>query len=102
MCIRDRVFSGWSRAWRGAVATIQQSRGDRVLGGLYELTEQDMERLARYEGEEYGTTRVMVFRDTGEAVEAATFVRKRQGEEGKPSPEYLAVIKQGYSDWGLI
>jgi gamma-glutamylcyclotransferase len=96
------MFAGWSRTWRGAVATIQQSHGDRVLGGVYELTEQDMEKLARFEGEEYGTTRVTVFPDTGPAIEAVTFVRTRQKEEGKPSPEYLAVIKQGYSDWGLI
>jgi gamma-glutamylcyclotransferase len=28
-------FSGWSRAWRGAVATMIFSRGDRVRGALY-------------------------------------------------------------------
>jgi gamma-glutamylcyclotransferase len=95
------IFSGWSRNWRGATATIQQSHGDRVLGGLYELSEQDMEKLTRFEGGEYGTTRVVVFPDTGPAVEAITFVRTRQKEEGKPSPEYLAVIKQGYIDWDL-
>ena len=95
------IFSGWSRTWRGAVATIQQSRGDKVMGGIYEISEQDLARLIQYEGPDYTTTKVVVFRDTGEAVEAMTFARKRQGEEGKPSPEYLAVIKQGYLDWDL-
>jgi len=61
-----------------------------------------MEKLGRYEGDEYGTSRVTVFPDTGAAIEAVTFVRKMQKEEGKPSPEYLAVIKQGYTDWGLL
>ncbi len=96
------IFSGWSRSWRGAVASIQQSRGDRVLGGVYELNDQEIEKLGRYEGDEYGTARVTVFPDTGAAVEAVTFVRKMQKDEGKPSPEYLAVIKQGYADWGLL
>ena len=96
------IFSGWSRNWRGAVASIQQSRGDRVLGGIYELSEQELEKLGRYEGDEYGTAKVTVFPDTGAAVEAVTFVRKMQKDEGKPSPEYLAVIKQGYADWGLL
>ena len=96
------IFSGWSRARRGAVASIQQSHGDRVMGGLYEINEQDMARLSQYEGTDYTTTSVVVFRDTGEAVEAITFAKKRQQDEGKPSPEYLAVIKQGYADWDLI
>jgi gamma-glutamylcyclotransferase (GGCT)/AIG2-like uncharacterized protein YtfP len=95
------LFSGWSRAWRGAVASIQQSRGDRVMGGVYEISEQDLARLSEHEGTDYTTTSVVVFRDTGGAVEAVTFARKRQGDEGKPSAEYLAVIKQGYIDWDL-
>lgn len=96
------IFSGWSRNWRGAVASIQQSRGDKVLGGIYEISEQDMARLGQYEGPDYTKAGVIVFRDTGETVEALTFARKRQQDEGKPSAEYLAVIKQGYSDWNLI
>ena len=44
------VFSGWSRNWRGAVASIQQSRGDKVMGGIYELSEQDIARLVQFEG----------------------------------------------------
>jgi gamma-glutamylcyclotransferase (GGCT)/AIG2-like uncharacterized protein YtfP len=96
------IFSGWSRKWRGAVASIQQSRGDKVLGGIYEVSEQDLARLRQYEGDEYTAVNVVVFRDTGETVEAVTFTRKRQQDEGKPSAEYLGVIKQGYSDWNLI
>jgi gamma-glutamylcyclotransferase (GGCT)/AIG2-like uncharacterized protein YtfP len=95
------IFSGWSRRWRGAVASIQQSRGDKVMGGIYEISEQDLARLSQFEGPDYTTAKVITFRDTGEAVEAITFARKRQGDEGKPSAEYLAVIKQGYIDWDL-
>jgi len=96
------IFAGWSRTWRGAVASILQSHSDKVHGGLYEVSEQDMLRLAKYEGPDYTTTRVNVFRDTGELIEAVAFVQKQQKDEGKPSAEYLAAIKQGYMDWGLI
>jgi hypothetical protein len=95
------IFSGWSRTWRGAVASVQQSRGDKVMGGVYEISEQDLTRLAQHEGPDYTATAVVVFRDAGEPVEAVTFARKRQEDEGKPSPDYLAVIKQGYIDWDL-
>ena len=71
------------------------------MGGIYEISEQELARLGQFEGPDYMNAKVMAFRDTGEAVEAVTFTRKRQGEEGKPSAEYLAVIKQGYIDWDL-
>jgi len=96
------VFSGWSRTWHGAIANIQHSNGDKVQGGLYEVSDQDMERLARYEGPEYTIAKVSVFRDTGEKIDAVTFVQKQRKDESKPSAEYLAAIKQGYMDWSLI
>lgn len=96
------VFVGWSRLWHGAVASILQSNGDKVHGGLYEVSAQDLEQLARFEGPEYSTASVNVFRDTGEIINAVTFVRKQQKDEGKPSAEYLATIRQGYMDWSLI
>ena len=98
------VFSGWSRAWRGATATLQGSHGDKVLGGVYEITEQDLCRLDKSEGypTEYTHLTVTVFPDTGRPVEAVTFIRPRQMDASKPSPEYLARIKEGYKDWGLV
>ena len=98
------VFSGWSRFWRGGTANIQASHGDKVLGGLYEITEHGLSLLDAKEGypTEYRHISVNVFPDTGKPVEAVTFIRPRQLEASKPSPEYLAVIKQGYRDWGLI
>lgn len=73
-----------------------------MQGGLYEVSDQDMERLARYEGPEYTIAKVSVFRDTGEKIDAVTFVQKQRKDESKPSAEYLAAIKQGYMDWSLI
>jgi gamma-glutamylcyclotransferase len=98
------VFSGWSREWRGGLATIQSSHGDRVAGGIYEISEMDMSRLDKFEGypAEYTRNKITVYPDTGPALEAVMYIRPRQLEASKPSAEYLAVIRQGYQEWGLV
>jgi hypothetical protein len=45
---------------------------------------------------------VGVNNDFGELIEAVTYVRTGRVEETRPSQEYLAVIQQGYRDWGII
>ena len=98
------VFGGYSRTWRGGTASLQASRGDKVMGGVYEITEQELARLDKYEGYpvEYTHVTVTVYPDMGGPVEAVSFIRPRQVVEAKPSEEYLACIKQGYTDWGLV
>ncbi len=98
------TFGGYSRVWRGGTASLQASRGDKVLGGVYEITEQELAKLDKHEGYpvEYTHVTITVYPDMGRPIEAVTFVRPRQVAETKPSPEYLACIRQGYSDWGLV
>ncbi len=98
------VFSGWSRRWHGSTATLQSSSGDRVMGGLYEISEQDLSRLDKNAGLPGSAMRqnVRVFPDTGPAIDAVTHVNVRGAEAGKPSAEYLALIQQGYRQWGLV
>lgn len=98
------IFTGWSRQWRGSIASIKISARDKVLGGIYEIQETDLAKLDKFEDcpGNYNRLKVIVFRDTGEAVEAITYIKARQADESKPSPEYLSIIQQGYRDWGLI
>jgi len=98
------VFAGWSRQWRGGVASIKPLRGEKVLGAIYELTDRDLRRLDSYEGYpgNYKRLNVTVFDEDGEPVEAVTHIKSEQPEETRPSKEYLAVIEQGCRDWGLI
>ena len=98
------IFTGWSRQWQGGVASIKPSRGDKVLGAIYELSDKDLPRLDKYEGypDTYNRLKVTVYRDTGEAVEAVTYIKNQQSEETRPSPQYLAQLQQGYRDWGLV
>ena len=98
------IFTGWSRQWRGGIASIKPSRGDKVLGAIYEVSDRDLAQLGKREGyrDTYNRQKITVYRDTGETIEAITYIKSRQSEETKPSPEYLSVIQQGYRDWSLI
>ena len=43
------VITGWSRKWMGGTATILRSRGDKVRGGVYEVSEADLRKLEKHE-----------------------------------------------------
>ena len=98
------IFTGWSRNWHGGVASIKPFKGDKVIGGVYEISERDLRLLDKYEGYPsiYNRREVVVFPEEGEAVKAVTYIKVEQSEETKPSPEYVATIQQGYRDWGIV
>ena len=95
------AFTGWSRQWRGGVASIKSYRGERVRGAVYEVTEACLQKLDRYESG-YNRLKVTVFGEDDEPVEAITYVKTGQLEDAAPSKEYLAVIQQGLRDWRLF
>ena len=98
------VFVGWSRQWRGGVISIKPFRGGRVLGAVYEVSDSDLKRLDKYEGYPNDSNRlnVTVLDEDGDAIDAVTYIKARQSEETQPSKEYLALLQQGYRDWGII
>lgn len=98
------VFTDWSRQWRGGVATIKRFSGEKVIGAIYEITDSDLRRLDKYEGypQSYSRINVIVFDDNNEPIEAMTYIKAGQLKEAPPSKEYLAIIQQGYRDWGIV
>ncbi len=98
------VFVGWSRQWRGGVISIKPLRGERVRGAIYEVSEQCIPRLDKFEGHptDYARQKVIVIDEDSERIEAITYIKAGQFEETQPSKEYLAVIQQGYRDWRLF
>ena len=98
------IFAGWSRQWRGGVVSIRPFRGEKVLGAIYEISEQCLRRLDKFEGypELYDRFKVTVFDEDGEPIEAITYIKSGQSEETQPSKEYLSIIQQGYRDWGMV
>jgi gamma-glutamylcyclotransferase len=95
------VFVGWSRKWRGGVASIRPCRGEKVLGAIYQVSETDLKQLDKCEGG-YNRLKVRVNDEDGELIDAITYIKTGQAEEAKPSSEYLSVIQQGYKDWKLV
>ena len=98
------IFAGWSRKWRGGVASIKIYKGEKVTGAIYEVSERDLRALDKYEGCPgiYSRVNVIVFTGLGEPVEAITHVKAEQSEETQPSAEYLVTIQQGFKDWEII
>ena len=98
------VFVGWSRQWRGGVASIKPFRGEKVRGAIYETSDRDAKRLDKYEDcpGNYNRLNVTVFDEDNQPIPAVTYAKSGQVEETKPSPEYLAVVQQGYRDWRLF
>jgi gamma-glutamylcyclotransferase (GGCT)/AIG2-like uncharacterized protein YtfP len=98
------VFAGWSRKWGGGVASVKPTKGEKVVGGVYEITERCLRTLDRHEGcpTVYSHVNIRVFTELGDIIEAVTFVKAEQSEETAPSPQYLAAIRQGYKDWGIV
>ncbi|MFC2042386.1 gamma-glutamylcyclotransferase family protein [Chloroflexota bacterium] len=95
------VFSGWSRQWRGGIASIKPIRDEKVRGAIYEISEQCLRRLDRFEVG-YSRINVTVFGEDDEPIEAITYVKTGQQEDSPPSKEYLEVIQQGLRDWRLF
>ena len=102
------IFAGWSRKWHGGVASIKPFMGEKVIGGVYEISEKDLRSLDKCEGYHltsgrgYDRVSKMVINEDGDSVEAITYIKREQSEETQPSQEYLAVIRQGYKDWGIV
>lgn len=95
------IFTGWSREWRGGKAAILSSRGDKVRGALYEVTDACLRKLDKNEPG-YVRQNVTVFDEDGEAYQGVTYLKAGQIEESAPSQQYGEIIRQGYRDWGLI
>lgn len=89
------VFAGASRNWNGAgVATIVPEPATVVHGAIYEMDDDALERLDRFEGS-YERRLVVV-----DQVEAWTYVRRESTPRRPPSPEYLAIMAHAYGAHG--
>jgi len=97
------IFVGYSRHWKGGIASIKPFKGKKVEGAVYDITEEQFKKLDRHEdyGFTYDHLKVTAWTDSDEPVEAITYIKKEQSPETPPSTEYLAVIRQGYKDWGI-
>jgi gamma-glutamylcyclotransferase (GGCT)/AIG2-like uncharacterized protein YtfP len=96
-------YDGVSGAWDDkAVANIVSNDGEKVWGGLFEASENDLAKLDRHEGfpKSYGKKVVQVIDAEGSTYDA--WVYFRIGEtKGDPSEEYRKVVLEGASNCNL-
>jgi gamma-glutamylcyclotransferase (GGCT)/AIG2-like uncharacterized protein YtfP len=101
----ELIFAGRSQKWPdGGLASIAPSEGERVVGAIYDVSQKCLDSLDIFEGypDTYKRKNVIVFTESGDPLEAITYVMVRQSDERQPSREYLDTIREGYKDWGLI
>ncbi|MFC1925625.1 gamma-glutamylcyclotransferase family protein [Chloroflexota bacterium] len=98
------IFTGHSRKWRGATASIKPFQDSKVNGAVYEISPACLRSLDKHEGypDVYSRINIRVKTGDDEWVEAVAYIGREQSERGQPSREYLAVIQQGYKDWRII
>lgn len=95
------IFTGWSRWWRGGVASIKRVQDEKIVGGVYEISERCLKSLDNFE-DSYDRLNVVVFTEDGDSVEAVTYIKREQTEETEPSKLYLEIMRQGFKDWGIV
>ena len=95
-------FVGRSKTWQGGVATIEKRKFSKTYGVVYNITNNDLEVLDRYEGSPnwYKRFTVKVKLANGKKIKAETYYLPDQ-KPVYPSPAYYNVIAKGYFYFGL-
>lgn len=86
----------WRLAFSG-VATVQPSKGDRVPGALWAISDQDEAALDRFEAWPSLYRKQTLRQDN---LEFMLYVMNSDSPQ-EPSAGYVLTIAQGYQDWGL-
>jgi gamma-glutamylcyclotransferase (GGCT)/AIG2-like uncharacterized protein YtfP len=95
------VLLGYALAFDG-VATLMKREGAKTFGGLWSVSQRDLARLDRYEGE--GTSydrRLLTVRDADEREVSAWVYLLRDAELSSTYTPYFRTIARGYEAFGL-
>lgn len=100
--ISRAVLSDYRLVFRG-VADIEPAPGESVPGALYQLTQNHLAALDRFEGYPTLYTRKVVEVVTPEEQRYQAIVYQMTSRQGydQPGTGYLKVILDGYRDWNI-
>jgi gamma-glutamylcyclotransferase len=94
------TFTGESRKWGGAVATVVPDEAGKVPGLLYACTDRHLASLDTAEGHRipgaYRRCTLRVLTDDGRKVDAVAYVKPVTEGEGTPPDAYLRLIRGAY------
>lgn len=103
----SEIGAGCLKGWRWIITTrgyasIVESESDFVLGTVYELSEDDMLNLDRFEGVARGNyhKEMIAVEVDGRELSCLLYIDPVV-EEGKPKEEYIARINNGIQDAGF-
>lgn len=89
------TFGGGDIGWEGALATVAPDPDEKVFVVLYDVSNEDEERLDRWEGSELGIHRKVRLRvDTADGPVLAWLYVLDAYEGGLPSARYLGVMAE--------
>jgi len=109
-------FTILSKTWKGGVADIVPEAGSKVWGAIYELTEEQLEKIDHYEGYRkdrdpkknfYNRLQVEVVDKRGVKQACLTYQaevgdeKKRKYLYHRPCEQYCEVMRKGGEDHGL-
>jgi gamma-glutamylcyclotransferase (GGCT)/AIG2-like uncharacterized protein YtfP len=97
------VLDDWRLAFRRSVADIVPAPGRQVLGGLWAVTDEDLDALDRYEGigsGSYSRYRLPVRTDEGEVWPWAYVMPPGRGDSEAPYGGYVTTVANGLRQWG--
>lgn len=96
------VYQGYTKRWDGAVGNIIKSPGDGVWGGVYEISQKDLDSLDVCENypKVYNRDSFKVKGKDGKTIEVITYFRKSDKVDS-PSSSYRNTTVQGAKECNL-
>ena len=89
------TFGGEDLGWEGSMATIVEDPTNQVFAALYDVSEQDVERLDEWEGVDQGIYRKIHVRvQTLDGERLAWVYALNAYEGGLPSARYLGILAE--------
>ncbi|MDH5669634.1 MAG: gamma-glutamylcyclotransferase [Nitrospira sp.] len=95
-------FCRWSSQWRCGLASIVPSSGEKVWGGVFNLTDEDIALMDKFEDDvpqgAYRHLQVTVINQAGDKELVTTYAANPIGKF-KPKDHYLDWVVKGLKQW---
>jgi len=97
-------FCRWSSQWRCGLASVVPSPGEKVWGGVFEVTDEDLKVMDEFEQDvpqgAYRHLQVTVLDETGSKELVTTYAANPIGKF-KAKDHYLDWVMKGLTQWKL-
>lgn len=96
-----RIFAGYSKNWKGGVASIKYKKDEKLYGYITELTPQQLDALMKFEkGYTIHEKMINVSKTIHQRKKCIVFIKDNDEFVSLPSLEYLGAIRTMLNDCG--